>query len=177
MASIVEAIPMGIVTGYIFFNLGRDQARIRSREGGLYSVAALQGYLILLFEIYRMTIDIPTFDRQSSGNCFFIFLAITILNHYVAVTYAITCVVAMRHFSGASLIEKLAYTIQSISCAMFIQVDTIAVYVQWLKWIAYNFYAFGAYVGSTNSRATSMAAHTQAAPQIQLAYSTAGIVS
>lgn len=179
-ASIVEAILMGIVTGYIFFDLGRDQAGIRSRQGGLYTAAGLQGYLILLFEVYRMTIDIPTFDREYSDNCvnalpyvlsrrlarmptedipvpflfavlvyfmagfertvskFFIFLAITIVNHYVSVTCAMTCVVAVRHFAGASLIANLAYTIQSIACGMFVQVNTIPVYVRWLKWTAYN---------------------------------------
>ncbi|KAG5975653.1 hypothetical protein E4U55_007602 [Claviceps digitariae] len=189
-ASILEAILMGIVTGYIFFDLGRDQAGIRSRQGGLYTAAGLQGYLILLFEVYRMTIDIPTFDRESSDNCvdplsfvisrrlarlptedlpvpflfavlvyfmagfertvskFFIFFAITLLNHYVAVTCAMTCVVAVRHFAGASLIANLAYTVQSIACGMFVQVDTIPVYVRWLKWTTYNFYAFSAYAGN-----------------------------
>lgn len=179
-ASIIEAVLMGVVTGYIFFDLGRDQAGIRSREGGLYTAAGLQGYLILLFEVYRMTIDIPTFDRESSDNCvdalpyvlsrrlarlptedvpvpflfsvlvyfmagfdrtvskFFIFFAITLVNHYVAVTTAMTCVVAVRHFAGASLIANLAYTIQSIACGMFVQVNTIPVYVRWLKWTAYN---------------------------------------
>ncbi|KAK2595270.1 hypothetical protein QQS21_006985 [Conoideocrella luteorostrata] len=189
-ASIVEAILMGIVTGYIFFDLGRDQAGIRSRQGGLYTASGLQGYLVLLFEVYRMTIDIPTFDRESSDNCvnalpyvlsrrlarlptedlpvpflfsvlvyfmsgfertvskFFIFFAITVLNHYVAVTCAMTCVVAVRHFAGASLIANLAYTVQSIACGMFVQVNTIPVYVRWLKWTAYNFYAFSAYAGN-----------------------------
>ncbi|KAG5973396.1 hypothetical protein E4U58_005221 [Claviceps cyperi] len=189
-ASILEAVVMGIVTGYIFFDLGRDQAGIRSREGGLYSVASLQGYLVLLFEIYRMTIDIPTFDRESSDNCvnplpfvlsrrlarlptedlpvpflfavlvyfmaglertatkFFIFFVITLVNHYVAVTCAMTCVVAVRHFAGASLIANLAFTIQSVACGMFIQIDTIPVYVRWLRWTAYNFYAFSAYAGN-----------------------------
>jgi hypothetical protein len=179
-AAIIEAVLMGIVTGYIFFDLGRDQAGIRSREGGLYTAAGLQGYLILLFEVYRMTIDIPTFDRESSDNCvdalpyvlsrrlarlptedlpvpflfsvlvyfmagfertvskFFIFFAITLVNHYVSVCCAMTCVVAVRHFAGASLIANLAYTIQSIACGMFVQVNTIPVYVRWLKWTAYN---------------------------------------
>ncbi|KAK8922855.1 putative ABC transporter ATP-binding protein/permease [Metarhizium anisopliae] len=189
-AAIIEAVLMGIVTGYIFFDLARDQAGIRSREGGLYTAAGLQGYLILLFEVYRMTIDIPIFDRESSDNCvdalpyvlsrrlarlptedlpvpflfsvlvyflagfertvskFFIFFAITLANHYVSVCCAMTCVVAVRHFAGASLIANLAYTIQSIACGMFVQVNTIPVYVRWIKWIAYNFYAFSAYAGN-----------------------------
>jgi len=179
-ASIMEAILMGIVTGYLFFDLGRDQAGIRSREGGLYTAAGLQGYLILIFEVYRMTIDIPTFDRESSEGCvdslpfvlsrrlarlptedvpvpflfavlvyfmagfdrdvrkFFVFFAVTLVNQYVAVTCAMVCVTAVRHFAGASLIANLVYTLQSIACGMFIQVNTIPVYVRWLKWITYT---------------------------------------
>ncbi|TWU75854.1 hypothetical protein ED733_005380 [Metarhizium rileyi] len=189
-AALIEAVLMGVVTGYIFFDLGRDQAGIRSREGGLYTASGLQGYLVLLFEVYRMTIDIPIFDRESSDDCvdalpyvlsrrlarlptedlpvpfifsvlvyfmagfertvskFFIFFAITLVNHYVSVCCAMTCVVAVRHFAGASLIANLAYTIQSISCGMFVQVNTIPVYVRWTKWVAYNFYVFSAYVGN-----------------------------
>ncbi|KAM5345876.1 hypothetical protein ACJ41O_011737 [Fusarium nematophilum] len=189
-ASIMEAIFMGLVTGYLFFDLGRDQPGIRSRQGGLYTAAGLQGYLILIFEVYRMTIDIPTFDRESSEDCvdalpyilsrrlarmptedipvpflfavilyfmagfdrdvekFFIFFAITLLNHYIAVTCAMTCVAAVRHFAGASLIANLVYTLQSMACGMFIQSETIPVYVRWLKWITYTFYVFGAYVGN-----------------------------
>lgn len=178
-ASIFEAIFMGIICGYMFYDLGRDEAGIRSRQGGLYTAAGLQGYLILIFEVYRMTIDIPTFDRESSENCvdalpfilsrriarlptedfpvpflfsilvyfmagferevqrFFIFFAITILNHYIAVTCAVTCVAAVRHFAGASLIANLVYTLQSMACGMFIQSESIPVYVRWLKWITY----------------------------------------
>lgn len=191
LSAILEAILMGVLTGYLFWNLGRDQAGIRSREGGLYSTAALQGYLILLFETYRLTIDMPTYDREASENCvdplpfilsrriarfptedipvpfifslfmyfmanyserdvpkFFIFLAISIINQYIAVTCAMACVVAVRHFSGASLIANLSYTLQSIACGMFVQSNAIPVYVRWLKWITYTFYAFGAYAAN-----------------------------
>lgn len=179
-ASIGEAILMGVTCGYLFYDLGNDLPGIRSRQGGLYTVAGLQGYLILIFEIYRMTIDIPLFDRESSEGCsdplpfilsrrlarlftedlpvpllfatiiyfmagfdrdvskFFIFFAITLINHYVAVTCAMTCVVAVRHFAGASLIANLVYTLQSMACGMFIQSETIPVYVRWLKWITYT---------------------------------------
>ncbi|PNY25851.1 ABC transporter ATP-binding protein/permease [Tolypocladium capitatum] len=189
-ASIMEAILMGLISGYMFYDLGRDQAGIRSREGGLYTAAGLQGYLILIFEVYRMTIDIPIFDRESSENCVdalpfilsrrlarmptedvpvpflfsvlfyfmagfdrsvkkvFVFFAVSLVNQYVAVTCAMTCVVAVRHFAGASLIANLVYTLQSTACGMFIQANTLPVYVRWLKWITYTFYAFGAYVGN-----------------------------
>jgi hypothetical protein len=179
-ASIFEAIIMGIICGYLFFDLGNDQSGIRSRQGGLYTAAGLQGYLMLIFEVYRMTIDIPTFDRESSENCvdalpfilsrrvariltedipvpflfsaifyfmagfdrevskFFVFFAISLLNHYIAVTCAMTCVAAVRHFAGASLLANMVYTLLSMTCGMFIQSETIPVYVRWLKWITYT---------------------------------------
>lgn len=64
VASIVESLSMGIMSGWIFYQLGSDQAGIRSRQGAMYSACALQGYLILLFETYRLTIDIQVYDRE-----------------------------------------------------------------------------------------------------------------
>ncbi|KAK9773250.1 hypothetical protein SCAR479_10167 [Seiridium cardinale] len=67
--SLGEAISMAIITGYIFYALPRDQAGIRSRQGALYTSVGLQGYLYLMFETYRLTIDIPTFDREHVEGC------------------------------------------------------------------------------------------------------------
>jgi ABC-type multidrug transport system ATPase subunit len=147
--SLFEAIAIGVVTGWVFFGLARTQAGIRSREGALYNAAALQGYLILMFETYRLTIDIQLFDRENNENVvdvvpfllsrrlarlftedlpvpilystifywmagfraeastFLIFFAIVLINHYIAVTFAATCVAASRSFAGASLIANL----------------------------------------------------------------------
>ncbi|KAI1082153.1 P-loop containing nucleoside triphosphate hydrolase protein [Whalleya microplaca] len=188
--SIMEAILMAIITGYIFYNLPRDQPGIRSRQGALYISVGLQGYLFLTFEIYRLTMDIPTFDRENSEGCvtalpfilsrriarlftedipvpflysvifyfmvgfdlsvtkFFTFFGINLLNHYIAVTLAMTSVAAVRHFPGASLIANLAYTLQSMACGYFIQSNTIPVYVRWLKYCTYTYYAFGALSGN-----------------------------
>lgn len=179
-ASILEAIIMGLVIGYLFYNVGRDQAGIRSREGLLYICVGLQGYLILMFETYRLTIDMPTFDRESSEHCvdavpyilsrrlarlvtedlpvpflfslilyfmagfdhdaakFFTFFSISFVNHFACIMCAFTCVVTVRHFPGASLIANFAFTLQSIACGIFIQVDTIPVYVRWLKWVTWS---------------------------------------
>lgn len=76
------------------------------------------------------------FDRHASK--FFIFFAISLVNHYIAVMCAMTCVATVRHFSGASLIANLVFTMQSLACGMFIQSNTIPVYVRWLKWITYT---------------------------------------
>lgn len=184
--SIFEAVALGILTGWIFFGLSKTQSGIRSREGALYNAAALQGYLILMFESYRLTIDIQLFDREHNENVvdvipfllsrrlarffmedlpvpliystifywmagfraeastFLVFFSIVLINQYIAVTYAATCVAASRTFAGASLIANLGYTVQSFACGYFIQANSIPVYVRWLKWTAYVFYGFGA---------------------------------
>ncbi|KAK5994194.1 putative ABC transporter ATP-binding protein/permease [Cladobotryum mycophilum] len=189
-ASLMEAILMGIAAGYLFYNVGRDQAGIRSRQGCLYTAANLQGYLVLIFETYRMTLDIPTFDREFSEGCvspiafilsrrwarlpiedvpgplifsillyfmagferqadkFFLFFVITLLNHYIAISCATVCVVAIRHFAGASMMASLIFTLQSLVNGMIIQVNTLPVYVRWVKWVTYAFYAFSAYCGN-----------------------------
>ncbi|CAL3969714.1 unnamed protein product [Diplocarpon coronariae] len=186
LASLSEAILMGILTGWVFFGLGRDQSGIRSRQGALYNAAALQGYLILVFETYRLTVDVELFDREHSENVvdvvpfllsrrlarfwgedlpvplaysvtfywmagfraeadtFLIFFSIIFVGQYIAVTYAAACVAAARDFATASLIANLGYTVQSMACGYFIQSKSIPVYVRWLKWTAYVFYAFGA---------------------------------
>ncbi|KAF5852669.1 hypothetical protein GGP41_008088 [Bipolaris sorokiniana] len=63
--SLVEAIGMAIITGWIFLQLDGSLTGIRSRQGALYNAAALQGYLILLYETYRLTTDIQLFDEEA----------------------------------------------------------------------------------------------------------------
>ena len=175
LASFVEAIAMGVLTGWIFWSLNGSLAGIRSREGALYNAASLQGYIILLFEAYRLTRDIEVFDREHGegvvgvpaflisrrlartliedlpvplifsiiyyfmvgfrpvASQFFIFLAINILSHYIAITFATVCVAASRNFAGASLIANMGYTLQSLGCGYFVQSNQIPVYMRWLK--------------------------------------------
>ncbi|KAF2478083.1 ABC transporter-like protein [Lindgomyces ingoldianus] len=184
--SLVEAIGMAIITGWIFLQLDGSLSGIRSRQGALYTAAALQGYLILLYETYRLTTDIQLFDEESrqgvvgvpaflisrrlarffiedvpvplifslvfyfmagfrkDGAEFLTFFSVILLEQYIAVCFATTCVAICRHFAGASLVANLAYTLQSMACGYFIQSNTIPIYVRWTKWIAYVFYAFGA---------------------------------
>lgn len=63
-SSLVEATALGVLMGWIFLSLDGTLSGIRSREGALYTAASLQGYLILLFEVYRLNIDIKLFDRE-----------------------------------------------------------------------------------------------------------------
>ncbi|KAI9806378.1 MAG: hypothetical protein M1825_006493 [Sarcosagium campestre] len=186
VASLVEAVAMAILNGWIFYQLDGSLAGIRSRQGSLYIASALQGYLILLYETYRLTVDIQVFDRERNEGVvgiiaflasrrvsrfiledlpvplifsvifyfmagfradpgqFFIFFGITIVGHYIAVTLAMLCVAVSRDFAVASLVANLSYTVQSLACGFFVQTTTIPVYVRWLKWVAYVWYAFGA---------------------------------
>lgn len=190
VAAIMQAVIMGLCTGYIFYDLSRDQAGIRSRQGFMYTTAALEGYLFLVFEVYRLTLDLPVFDREHSEGCatalpfllsrrlarfvtedlpvpiifsvisywmaglnrdparFMTYFAITLINQYIAVTCAMCCVTASRHFAGASLISNLVYTLQSFACGFFIQSNTIAIWLRWLKYLTYTFYVFGALCGN-----------------------------
>ena len=63
--SLLEAVSMAIITGWIFLHLDGSLSGIRSRQGALYNAASLQGYLILLFETYRLTDDIQLFDEEA----------------------------------------------------------------------------------------------------------------
>ncbi|KAL8639406.1 MAG: hypothetical protein Q9228_003563, partial [Teloschistes exilis] len=198
--SLIEALSMAIITGWIFYNLDGSLSGIRSRQGALYTAAALQGYLILLFEIYRLTIDIELFDREYAegvisapaflisrrfarvfmedlpvpllysiifyfmvgfdprASQFFVFFAVNLLMHYIAVSLAMLCVSVSRELSVATLIANMAYTLQSLGCGYFVQSNQIPVWMRWLKWTAYVFYGFGAmaaneFVGHTSNPA------------------------
>lgn len=172
---LLEATSMSVLTGWIFLGLTGSLAGIRSKEGALYTAASLQGYLILLFETYRLTIDIQLFDREYGEGVisvssfmisrrlarlfiedlpvplifsvifyfmsgfrplatqFFVFFSVTLLTHYIAVTFAILCVSVSRNFAGASFIANMGFTLQSFGCGYFIQSNQIPVWMRWLK--------------------------------------------
>lgn len=60
---VLQSIIMALVYGWIFFKLGSDEAGIRSREGAIY-VALYQSYLMLMLDVYRLTVDIRLFDME-----------------------------------------------------------------------------------------------------------------
>lgn len=63
-ASILEAVALGIIAGWIFLKLDGSLSGIRSRQGALYCAAVLQGYLVLLQETYRLSFDVVLFDSE-----------------------------------------------------------------------------------------------------------------
>lgn len=64
-ASLLEGvITLGVICGWIFFRTDETLSGIKSREGALYCAAVLQGYLVLLQETYRLSLEIPLFDTE-----------------------------------------------------------------------------------------------------------------
>ena len=62
--SLSEALILGIITGWVFLNIDESLTGIRSRVGALYTAAVQQGFLILIFEIYRLAQEIIVFDQE-----------------------------------------------------------------------------------------------------------------
>ncbi|KAK0462088.1 P-loop containing nucleoside triphosphate hydrolase protein [Desarmillaria tabescens] len=61
----IEAVLMGVVVGLVFLQLPDSIAGIRSRQAALYTAVGLQGYLIVMYEVYRLTVvEMPVFDRE-----------------------------------------------------------------------------------------------------------------
>lgn len=63
-ASLFEAVFMGVIAGWIFLQLDKSLSGIRSRQGSLYTASSLNAYLVLTYEVFRLSIDIRLFDRE-----------------------------------------------------------------------------------------------------------------
>jgi ABC-type multidrug transport system ATPase subunit len=62
--SLLEAISLGLITGWVFLNIDESLTGIRSRVGALYTAAVQQGFLVLIFETYRLAQEISVFDQE-----------------------------------------------------------------------------------------------------------------
>ncbi|KAH3671245.1 hypothetical protein OGAPHI_000468 [Ogataea philodendri] len=69
-ALLLEAVVLGLMTGWLYFKPGSTIVGIRSIEASLYTVSSLQAYLFLLYESYRLcSLDLRIYDREHSENC------------------------------------------------------------------------------------------------------------
>jgi energy-coupling factor transporter ATP-binding protein EcfA2 len=66
VGSLTEATILAIIAGWIFVQVDESLAGIKSRQGAMYIAACLQGYIVLLFEVYRLIFDIRLFHRERS---------------------------------------------------------------------------------------------------------------
>ncbi|KAK0468631.1 P-loop containing nucleoside triphosphate hydrolase protein [Armillaria novae-zelandiae] len=66
-SALLEAVIMGLFVGVMFYHIPDSLAGIKTRQGVLYTSVGLQEYLIMMYEVYRLTmIDLPVFDREHS---------------------------------------------------------------------------------------------------------------
>ena len=64
-SALLEAIVIGVVLGWMYFKIPGSLTGIRSIQGYMWSVISLQGYLNLLFTVYRISQwDIKVYDRE-----------------------------------------------------------------------------------------------------------------
>jgi ABC-type multidrug transport system ATPase subunit len=142
-----------LVLTYETFRLSNDIRLFdRERSEGVVSVA---GFLLSRRAARFLLEDLPVpilfavifyfmVGFRPDAATFFVFLGLTILTHFIAVTFAAVAIGVSRTFPGAGLVANLSFTLQSFACGFFVQTNQIPVYVRWLKWIAYTFYTFGA---------------------------------
>ncbi|KAK0440522.1 P-loop containing nucleoside triphosphate hydrolase protein [Armillaria borealis] len=66
-STLLEAVIMGLFVGVVFYHIPDSLSGIKTRQGLLYTSVGLQGDLIMMYEVYRLTmIDLPVFDREHS---------------------------------------------------------------------------------------------------------------
>ena len=66
-----------------------------------------------------------------------ILLAVVVLVHHIAVSFALFCVTLLRNFTWAILMANLFATFQTCGSGFFAQAATIPVYTGWVKHISY----------------------------------------
>jgi len=59
-----EAIFIGVIVGWVFYKIPPTLTGIRSMQGFIYTVLGLQGYLLLLFTTYKVSVDMKVYDRE-----------------------------------------------------------------------------------------------------------------
>lgn len=62
--TIAEAIMVGVTLGWTFYAVDESLQGIRSRLGAFYAAAAVQGLLMLMYEVHRCCEDVQLFDQE-----------------------------------------------------------------------------------------------------------------
>ncbi|KAJ5644238.1 ABC-2 type transporter [Penicillium longicatenatum] len=63
-AVLLMSVTLALFTGLTFYQVDESLQGIRSRESGLFVASQLYGYLVLLFEIYRLSLDVQVYDQE-----------------------------------------------------------------------------------------------------------------
>lgn len=90
----------------------------------------------------RMGETVDSTTTQSSH--FFIYLAVAVLIHYTSMATAMASFAMAPDYSISMLLVNSFYQLQNSASGYFINAATMPVYVRWIKYISYFWYAFGA---------------------------------
>lgn len=81
---------------------------------------------------------------SGDGSFFGIYLVLTIIVAVLSTTTAMLCFALGSDFNTSALIGNVFYQLQNSGCGYFVNAKTMPVYVRWVKYVAYFWYAFGA---------------------------------
>lgn len=84
------------------------------------------------------------YSDSNDGTYFAVYLAVAIIVAVLSTTTAMLCFTLGSDFPTSALIGNVLYQIQNSGCGYFVNAKTMPVYVRWVKYIAYFWYAFGA---------------------------------
>ena len=129
----------------------------------------------MLYEVYRLTFDIQTFDREHGEGVigvpawllsrrfarllledipvpllftiifyflvgfrpiaqqFFVFFAVILVTHHIAINVATVSIALSRNFAIAVMIANILFTIQSLGGGYFVQAEQMAVWIGWIR--------------------------------------------
>lgn len=85
-----------------------------------------------------------TYLDSNDGSYFAIFLAVTILTAVLSTSTAMMSFALGGDFQTSALIGNVFYQVQNSGCGYFVNAKTMPIYVRWVKYVAYFWYAFGA---------------------------------
>ena len=59
---------IGVFVGWIFYKIPGSLTGIRSMQGFIYTVIGLQGYLLLLFTTWKVSVDMKVISHLNTTN-------------------------------------------------------------------------------------------------------------
>ncbi|KAG0299027.1 hypothetical protein BGZ96_000030 [Linnemannia gamsii] len=135
-----ECIVIGLAVGCIFYQLDDSLEGIRSRTSLVYSVGAIQAYLMLMILIYRLSQEIVVYDRERMDRWYgplphlvssVLFSAIPNIVYPVVFSAIVYYMTGLRtdslsHFGWWTLVNVAMQFVTSIP-----------VWLRWIKYLAY----------------------------------------
>ncbi|CDK28888.1 unnamed protein product [Kuraishia capsulata CBS 1993] len=85
---------------------------------------------------------------EGSASYFMIYFATCLLVYSAGAGCGIMCFSLGRDIGTSGLVSNIFYQVQNSACGFFINAKTMPVYVRWIKYLAYFWYAFGALCSS-----------------------------